>query len=408
MDRLRPRKGHTIRGNEVKRLKSLLSIIALLAAIALLLFFVAGPQWIDRLSNQVEGDPGRPPSAATLALHQQLIVGDLHADSALWGKDLMTRNDWGQVDLPRLIEGGAALQMFTTVTKSPRGQNYEHNATEAPDNITLLAIAQRWPSDAYDSLFARAVLQGERVQALATASPQFVLVRSQSDLAALLSRRLAGEDIVGGLLGTEGSHALDGELDNIDRLFAAGFRMMSLQHFFDNRLGGSLHGESQSGLTEFGRDAVRRMQALGVMIDVAHSSEATVRDTLETSGGAALIVSHTGFQGHCPSPRNISDETMSMIAQAGGLIGVGFWADVTCGQGIDAIASAIRYGIDHFGVEHIALGSDWDGSVTTPIDASQLAHLTQALIDADFSEAEIRAVMGGNMARFLGTHLPPG
>jgi len=94
VDRLRPRKGHTIRGNEVKRLKSLLSIIALLAAIALLLFFVAGPQWIDRLSNQVEGDPGRPPSAATLALHQQLIVGDLHADSALWGKDLMTRNDW--------------------------------------------------------------------------------------------------------------------------------------------------------------------------------------------------------------------------------------------------------------------------------------------------------------------------
>jgi len=106
VDRLRSRNGHPIRSNEVKRLKSLLSIIALLAAIALLLFFVAGPQWIDRLSNRIEGDPGRAPSAATLALHQQLIVGDLHADSALWGKDLMARNDWGQVDLQRLIEGG--------------------------------------------------------------------------------------------------------------------------------------------------------------------------------------------------------------------------------------------------------------------------------------------------------------
>jgi microsomal dipeptidase-like Zn-dependent dipeptidase len=149
------------------------------------------------------------------------------------------------------------------------------------------------------------------------------------------------------------------------------------------------------------------MQALNIMIDVSHSSEATVRDTLETTQGAALIVSHTGFQGHCPSPRNISDETMEMIAEAGGLIGVGFWADVTCGKDVTAITNAIRYGIDRFGLDHIALGSDWDGSVTTPIDASQLPHLTQALVDAGFTVAEIRAVMGGNLARFLGEHLPP-
>jgi microsomal dipeptidase-like Zn-dependent dipeptidase len=97
---------------------------------------------------------------------------------------------------------------------------------------------------------------------------------------------------------------------------------------------------------------------------------------------------------------------MEMIAAAGGLIGVGFWADVTCGEGIQAIAGAIRYGIDRFGLEHIALGSDWDGSVTTPIDVSQLPHLTQALVDAGFTEAEIRAVMGGNLVRFLDAHLP--
>ena len=89
------------------------------------------------------------------------------------------------------------------------------------------------------------------------------------------------------------------------------------------------------------------------------------------------------------------------------MIGVGFWADVICGEGIDAIASAIQYGVERFSVDHIALGSDWDGSVTTPIDASQLPHLTQALLDKGLSEAEVRAVMGGNMARFLAVHLPP-
>lgn len=96
-----------------------------------------------------------------------------------------------------------------------------------------------------------------------------------------------------------------------------------------------------------------------------------------------------------------------MIADAGGLIGVGFWADVSCGKGIDAIVSAIRYGIDQSGLEHIALGSNWDGSVTTPIGAAQLPYLTQPLMDEGFTKQEIRAAMGGNMARFLVANLPP-
>ena len=90
------------------------------------------------------------------------------------------------------------------------------------------------------------------------------------------------------------------------------------------------------------------------------------------------------------------------------MFGVGFWADVTCGKGIDAIASASQYGVQRFGVGHIALGSDWDGSVTTPIDASQLPHLTQAQLDAGLTQTEVRAVLGDNMARFLAQHLPPG
>ena len=391
----------------MKRLKPALTAVALLSSALVAGFFLLAPQWVDRNANQVMGNPGRAPTAETRAFHQQLIVGDLHADSALWGKDLLRRNTWGQVDLPRLIEGGATLQMFTTVTKSPKGQNYEQNAADAADNITLLAMAQRWPAETYDSLFARAMLQADRVTAAAAQHPQLTLITSQSELSQLLAQRRRGDAVVGALLGTEGSHALDGKLENIDRLYAAGFRMMGLQHFFDNRLGGSLHGESQSGLTPFGERAVHSMTEKGVMIDVAHSSEATVRDTLRVSDGAALIVSHTGFNGHCASPRNISDETMALITEAGGLIGVGFWADVTCGEGINAVADAIRYGIDQFGIDHIALGSDWDGSVTTPIDASQLPHLTQALLDKGLSEAEVRAVMGGNMARFLAEHLPP-
>ena len=101
----------------MKRLKPVLTAVALLSSALVAGFFLLAPQWVDRNANQVMGNPGRAPTAETRAFHQQLIVGDLHADSALWGRDLLRRNAWGQVDLPRLIEGGASLQMFTTVTK---------------------------------------------------------------------------------------------------------------------------------------------------------------------------------------------------------------------------------------------------------------------------------------------------
>ena len=100
-------------------LKGLLTVVSLLAGGVVAAFFLLGPQWVDRNANLVLGDPGRAPTPETRALHAQLIVGDLHADSALWGKDLLHRNEWGQVDLSRLIEGDDTNQMFTTVTRSP-------------------------------------------------------------------------------------------------------------------------------------------------------------------------------------------------------------------------------------------------------------------------------------------------
>ena len=386
-------------------LRTGLLLITIIVLAGTLWFFTLGPKWIESQSNQIAGDAGESPDAASLALHETLFIGDLHSDTALWHRPFDERGERGHVDIPRLIEGNFALQMFTTVTKSPRGQNYDENSAEAGDNITLLGIAQRWPDDTRHSLTARALYQADRVLAAAAKSPDLMMVRSQQELADLLYRREQGEAVVGALLGTEGSHALDGDLDNIEVLYNRGFRMMSLQHFFDNRLGGSLHGVSGDGLTDFGRSAVTRMAELDIMIDVSHSSEAVVRDVLAQTD-QPLIVSHTGFKGHCDRKRNISDATMQKIAEGGGLIGVGFWDEAVCDQSVAAIVSALRYGIDAFGVDHIALGSDWDGSVATPIDAASIAHLTHGMRKAEFSEQEIRAVMGGNMLRFLQAQLP--
>lgn len=386
-------------------IRSLLVIITLAMTALLAAIYIVGPGLLENAQNKVAGDKGPTPSPKALELHASLDIADLHADTLLWYRSLIERSDRGQVDLPRMIDGNMAVQILTTVTKSPSGQNYESNSADAGDNITLLALVQRWPLATRDSLFARAVYQAERLHKFASESDALELVTSSDELEQVLKAREQGSQVVAALLGTEGSHALDGNLANIQRLYYAGLRMMSLQHFFDNKLGGSLHGESNAGLTEFGRQAVLEMDALGIMIDVSHSSPQVVDDVLNLID-SPLIVSHTGFKGHCDRKRNISDALIARIAERGGLIGVGFWSEAVCGEDVAAIADAIAYGVDTFGVDAVALGSDWDGAVTTPIDASDLAYLTSALINRGLTPEEIRAVMGGNTIRYFLQHLP--
>ena len=387
-------------------MKKYFIVFALVLAVSLGLFLTFAPAILDEERNVVVEHQAYEISDQAQQLHSSLLIGDWHADSLLWMRNLSEQYDYGHLDFPRMQQGNMALQMFTTVTKSPSGQNYERNSSDASDNITLLAMAQRWPAATWTSLAERALFQADKLYKLAARDPDnLMLIRSRIELAEFLKRRQSNPTLIGGLLGTEGSHALDGDLDNIQRLFNNGFRMMSLQHFFDNKLGGSLHGTSGEGLTQFGRDAVNKMLALGIMLDVSHSSEQVVVDTLAISN-KPLIVSHTGFQGHCPSPRNISDKLMEQIAAAGGLIAVGFWDGAICGNSPATVAAAIVYGIGLVGEDHISLGSDFDGTVTTSFDGSEMAVITQALLEANLSEQQIRKVMGENMLTFLQTYLP--
>ncbi|MCW8127150.1 dipeptidase [Microbulbifer halophilus] len=385
-------------------------ILPLLTILALVLF--SGWQWlllpgIEKARNTRDGPDEYPPvSAGAARLHESLLVGDLHADSFLWARDLRREADYGHVDLPRARRGNLAIQVFTSVTKSPRGQNYDQNSSDAGDNITLLAVAQAWPPRTWGSLLQRALYHAGRVTGLEERAPeQIAVVRSGADLDEVLQKRAEGSEQLAAILGTEGAHPLEGELDNIGALYDAGYRVMGLQHFFDNELGGSLHGESGAGLTGFGRAAVREMERRSIVIDIAHSSEQVVRDVLAMVE-RPLILSHTGFRGLCDSPRNISDELMREVAAAGGLVGVGYWEGAVCDNSPQHIVKTIRYAIDLLGVEHVALGSDYDGSVEVAFDASELGLLTDEMLKQGFSETEIRKVMGENLRDFFLAQLP--
>ncbi|WP_204114922.1 dipeptidase [Shimia biformata] len=379
--------------------------LLLLVAVAAAAFFIFAPGYVETQRNAVADHAPYPVSDQARALHDSLIIGDWHADSLLWDRDLLKRGDRGQVDIPRLIEGNVTLQVFTAVTKSPAGQNYDQNSSDAMDNITLLAVGQLWPPRTWQSIFERAVFQAEKLHEFeARSNGTLHIIRNRADLENVLKRREAGETVVGGLLGIEGSHPLEGRIENLQKLQDAGYRLIALHHFFDNALGGSLHGEGNHGLSDFGREVVQAVVDRNLILDLAHSSPQVVRDTLEMTD-IPVVVSHTGVHSNCPVKRNYPDDLMREIAATGGVIGIGYWADVTCDDSPAGIAKAIKAGIDVVGEDHVSLGSDFDGSVATAFDTSELSALTHALIEAGVSETQIRKVMGENMLRVLRARL---
>nr|XP_061801959.1 uncharacterized protein in pqqA 5'region-like [Nerophis lumbriciformis] len=373
-------------------------------ALSLLAYWLVLPLIANRTDAKLNSVIKHVPysvSAEAAALHSELRLADLHGDALLWRRDLLKRHTRGHIDLPRLTEGGFALQVFPSVTKSPSGLNYQSNSGTSTDQITLLAVASHWPVRTWNSLYERARFHAERLNEFARQSDGSLrVVRTQRELRAALT-----EQAIAGILATEGAHPLEGDLAKVEGLFTAGYRVIGLQHFFDNRLGGSLHGIGKGGLSDFGRQVVHELDRRKIVIDVAHSSEAVVRDVLAISQ-RPLIVSHTGIKSLCDTPRNISDELLQQIAARGGLIGIGFWDGAICDISPQGIARTLSRGIELLGHQHLALGSDFDGTVTTALDASEMVAITNALLDVGVPRSQIRAVMGENAIEFFLQQLP--
>ncbi len=384
----------------MKRILAVLGLVVLLA--------LAYVHWI--LPGRVEASmnivmPHEPYAISEKAqrLHESLFVADLHSDSLLWKRDLREESEIGQMDLPRLRQGNVAAQVFSATTKSPDGQNYDRNTGDS-DRITRLAVASFWPPRTWFSLYERAAFQLEKLHDLAGRS-ELTILTSKQDLRSLIAKREKGEDAIGGIYLIEGAHPLEGEIGNLDRLFDQGLRIVGLTHFFDNELGGSLHGVSGEGLSDFGRAVVRRANELGMIIDIAHASPAMVADVLDLST-SPVILSHGGVEGACDTPRNLSDDLMRDIAADGGLVGIGYWDGAVCDPSPQGVVRSIRYAVDLLGEDNVALGSDYDGTVTVAFDTGELAVLTETMLASGFSETEIRKIMGGNARRFFLDNLP--
>lgn len=378
--------------------KYTVGIVAALVSAVVLVGLFAAPSKIENKYNRIRSRPPYDVSTSTATLEQNLFIADLHADSLLWGRNLLTRSTEGHVDVPRLQQAHVSLQAFTVVTTIPRHLNIERNSTSS-DLVRYLAIAERWPPRTWNSPKERALYQAARLRRFESDSGgQLVILRTRSQLQQVITSRPANS--VAAILGAEGAQPLEGKLDNLDALYHAGYRMMSPTHFTDTDIGGSASGLHKGGLTDLGRQWVRAMEREQMLIDLAHASPATLRDVTEMAT-KPLVVSHTGVKGTCNNNRNLSDAELRAIARTGGVIGIGYWETAVCGHDARAIARAIQYAVKIVGAEHVALGSDFDGGTTMPFDATGIPLITNELRSAGMSDRDMRLIMGENVVRVL-------
>jgi membrane dipeptidase len=322
------------------------------------------------------------------AIHAEHPPIDLHADTLMWtrwtGYDLHKAHEpplplaalGGHVDVPRMREGMMGAQFFGLVSL-PLASRVRGMARVVHEQIDHLeAQIQNRPG-------------GLR------------LVRSAGEI-----EQCRSEGVIGALLGIEGAHALEGDLDNVATFARRGVRYLGFLHFSQNEVGCPAYGrgrDDHAGLTAFGRELVSVCEESGVIVDLSHINKRGFLDACELAKKPP-IVSHTGVLGAFEHWRNVDDDQLRAVADKGGVVGVIFCPRFVGGDGLEPVVKHLRHIVDVVGEEAAALGSDWDGFIvpTQPLkDPRGLPLLTDALLNAGFSRAAIGKILHDNVMRVL-------
>jgi membrane dipeptidase len=331
-------------------------------------------------------------SRAAVDLYLASDVIDLHVDTFIWnrvwgydpckrhGRGLFDARFYSQVDFPRLLEAqvtGATWVITTNPLRSGTGR-----ARTFFKNLEKL-----------EALFARV-------------PDQFQIVRSTAEYRAA---RAAGKH--GVFVGIQGGNALD-EGDALERLPRDVVLRVTVVHLSSSRLGctsAPLRRGTDTGLTDRGREFVRRLNAQRIFVDLAHVSRKGFFDAVEVHDKSQpLLVTHTGIAGVFEHWRNVTDAQLRAVADTGGTVGVmyqsSFLGDRYLGGRASAIVDHLEHIVKTVGDDHASLGSDWDGAIVTPRDmptVSELPRLVQIMLDRGFRETTIGKILGGNFLRVV-------
>jgi len=317
--------------------------------------------------------------------------------------DFATGRDGGHLDLPRARAGGLAGGIFALFTPTPGAERIDFDRGGGRMEVELAAPIGPEIAAATTSQAAGRLLGLER-------DGHLRIVRTIADL-----DTARADGVLAAVMHHEGAEAIDPGLQALELWYAAGLRSLgpvwSRPNAFAHGVPFVFPGSPDTGpgLTAAGRRLVRRCAELGIAVDLSHLNEAGFWDVARLDG-APLIASHSGVHALCASTRNLTDAQLDAIAASGGLVGIVFAAPFIRADGADdadtplaTIAAHVRYAADRIGVEHVALGSDFDGA-TVPDelgDVAGLPRLLDALAAAGFTEDEVRAIAWDNWRRVL-------
>jgi membrane dipeptidase len=357
---------------------------------------------------------------------QQAVVLDLHCDTTQLmvdeGYDLGERHDYAQVDIPRMRQGGVTGVFFSIYTSAAR---------MSPLESIKAALVQ------IDTVRQQAGRHGPDLTMAATAA-EILAAKKQGKMAVLL--------------GLEGGHLIDSNLGVLRSYFELGARYLTLTHSYNTPWADSSGAKPEhNGLTAFGREVVREMYRLGMMVDISHVADKTFYDALETSS-VPVIASHSSCRAIAKHPRNMSDDMLRALAKNGGVIHINYynaflddeWAQKSSAlKDLSARSDQVRKQfaneprrlgtelrkieaerlarigrvplskvLDHFdhavkvaGIDHVGLGSDFDGvNEQLPAgleDISKIPSLVRGLLERGYSDADVEKILGGNTLRVM-------
>lgn len=282
------------------------------------------------------------------------------------------RSSTGHVDLPRLLEGGIGVQFFAAFVNP----SYRENSL-----IKCLELLD---------VFYRELEE----------CPHLELILNRRDV-----DRLVKPGRVAAVLSVEGGESLNGSLGVLRTLYRLGVRSLTLTWNYRNELGDGVLEDGPGGLTEFGVAVVKEMNRLGMLVDASHLSEGAFWDVLSVSS-YPVIVSHANCRSLCDHPRNLTDDQIRALAGRGGVLGLSFVPEFVGGKeaGLEKFLDHVDHVVSLVGVDHVGLGSDFDGTASTVLelqDASKLPLVRRGLIERGYSKEEIVKIMGKNILQLI-------
>ncbi len=316
---------------------------------------------------------------------KKIPISDAHCDTAMRmineGFKINKRSDTGHVDIPRLMEGGVTTQVFACWVGKP-GEPEGHYSSLAKQMINAL-----YTQFAENYNFIEPVTNAEGL------------------------RKAEENGKIAGIIGIEGGQAIEDSLYMLDVFYGLGVRLMTIVWGSTNWADASREPEKHNGLTSFGKDVIREMNRLGMIVDVSHSSDKTTWNVLDVSTHP-VVASHSSSYAINPHPRNLNDDLIKAISENGGVLCVNFcpeFLDEDYWKGnkkkpptIDKVIEHIEHIIDVGGIDCVGIGSDYDGMGPAPEgleDVSKLPNLAKKLTERGYNEREVSKIMHDNFVR---------